>query len=126
MNPHLTTDHNNAVKWFSTCSFKNNTYANGLYLIETHKDNIVYDKPVYVGCAILDLSKLKMLEFNHDVICRQFGNKAKLIYSDTDSFVYEIEHHDIYDWQKQNETDWFDLSNTLRPDLQSNEHTTKL
>jgi hypothetical protein len=112
MNLHLTTDHN--------------TYANGLYLIETHKEKIVYDKPVYVGCAILDLSKLKMLEFHYEDIDKQFGNKAKLIYSDTDSFVYEIEHDDICEWQKQNEHEWFDLSDSERPDLQSNNNKKKL
>ena len=84
MNPHLTTDHKNAIKWFSKCKFKSNTYSNGLYMIETHKTKIVYDKPVYVGCAILDLSKLKMLEFHYHVLDNQFGDKAKLIYSDTE------------------------------------------
>jgi hypothetical protein len=42
-----------------------------------------------------------MLEFHYDVIDKQFGNKAKLLYSDTDSFVYEIEHDDIYEWQNK-------------------------
>jgi hypothetical protein len=126
MNLHLTTDHNNAIKWFSKCSFQNNTYANGLYLIDTHKDTIVYDEPVYVGCAILELSKLKMLELHYDVIDKQFGNKAKLIYSETDSFVCEVEHYDTYKWQKQHEKDWFDLSDSLRPELQSNEHKHQL
>jgi hypothetical protein len=126
MNLHLTTDPKNAIKWFSKCNFKNNTYANGLYLIETHREKIVYDKPVYIGCAILDLSKLKMLEFHYEVIDKQFGEKAKLIYSDTDSFVYEIEHEDIYKWQKENATEWFDLSDSKRPDLQSDENKKKL
>jgi hypothetical protein len=119
MNLHLTTDHKNAIKWFSKCNFKNSTYANGLYLLETHREKIVYDKPVYIGCAILDLSKLKMIEFHYDVIDKQFGEKAKLIYGDTDSFVYEIEHEDIYKWQKENETDWLDLSDSKAPDLSS-------
>jgi hypothetical protein len=61
MNLHLTTDPKNAIKRFSKCSFKNNTYANGLYVIETHKAKIIYNKPVYVGCAVLNLSKLKLL-----------------------------------------------------------------
>jgi hypothetical protein len=126
MNLHLTTDHKNAIKWFSKPSFKNNTHANGLYLIETYKEKIIYDKPVYVGCAILDLSKLKMLEFHYNVIDKQFGDKAKLIYSDTDSFVYELEHEDIYEWQRQNAKEWFDLSDSLRPDLQSDENKKKL
>ena len=99
MDLHLTTDPKDAIKWFSKCKFKNSTYANGSYLIETHRENIVYDKPVYVGCAILDLSNSKMLELHYNVKYNQFGKKAKLIYSDTDSFVYEIEHEDIYKWQ---------------------------
>ena len=126
MNLHLTTDRKNAIKWFSKCEFKKNTYSNGLYMIETHKTKIVYDKPVYVGCAILDLSKLKMLEFHYDVIDKQFGDKAKLIYSDTDSFVYEIEHDDIYKWQKENADEWFDLSDSMRPDLRSDKNKKKL
>ena len=100
MDLHLTTDHANAIKWFSKPEFKNNTHANGLYLIETHKTKIVYDKPVYVGCCVLDLSKLHMMDFHYNVIQKQFGDRAKLIYSDTDSFVYEIEHNNIYEWIK--------------------------
>jgi hypothetical protein len=122
----LTTDHKNAIQWFSKTNFKNNTHANGLYLNEMYKDKIVYDKPVYVGCAILDLSKLKMLEFHYEVRDKQFGAKAKLIYSDTDSLVYEIEHETIYEWQKENAEQWFDLSDSLRPELQSNENKKKL
>jgi hypothetical protein len=68
MDLHVTTDPKNAMKWFSKCNFKNNAYANGLYLIETQREKLVYDKPVYVGCAILDLSNLNMLEFHYDVI----------------------------------------------------------
>ena len=116
MNLHLTTDHANAVKWFSKAEFKHNTHARGLYLIETYKTKIVYDKPVYVGCAVLDLSKLHMMDFHYNVMEAQFGSRAKLIYSDTDSFVYEIEHENIYDWIKDNK-EWFDLSKSKREDL---------
>jgi hypothetical protein len=59
---------------------------------------------------MLYLSNLKMLEFHFTVIDKQFGKKANLLYSDTDSFVYEIENEDIYTWQKQTEHEWFDLS----------------
>jgi hypothetical protein len=67
-----------------------------------------------------------MLEFHYDVIDKQFGNKAKLIYSDTDSFIYEIEHEDIYKWQKDNENEWFDLSDSKRADLRSDKNKQKL
>jgi hypothetical protein len=121
MNLHLTTDHENAVKWFSKPEFKCNTYAQGLYLIETHKTKIVYDKPVYVGCTVLDLSKLHMLKFHYEVMEKQFGEKAKVVYSDTDSYVYEIEHPNIYEWMKENKT-WFDLSKCKREDLRCDEN----
>ena len=46
----------------------------------------------------------------------KFGSRAKLIYSNTDSFVYGIEHENIYDWIKENKN-WFDLSKSKREDL---------
>ncbi len=124
MNLHLTTDHENAVKWFSKPEFKNNTNAQGLYLIETHKTRIVYDKPVYVGCAVLELSKLHMLDFHYNVLQAAFGDKTKLIYSDTDSYVYELESPSIYDWKKSKE--WFDSSGSVRTGLQDFENESKL
>ena len=50
-----------------------------------------------------------MMDFHYNVIQKQFGDRAKLIYSDTDSFVYEIEHPNIYKWIKENK-EHFDLS----------------
>ena len=97
MNLHLTVDHQNAVKWFSKPELKRNTHARGLYLKETNKTRMVYDKPLYVGCAVLDLSKLHMMDFHYNVIQKAFGDRAKLTYSDMDSFVYEIEHDNIYE-----------------------------
>ena len=85
MNLHLTTDHENAKKWFSRLD----------------QNHIIYDKRVYVGCAVLDLSKLHMTDLHYKVMQQQHGDRAQLIYSDTDSFVYEIEHEDIYDWMQR-------------------------
>ena len=67
-----------------------------------------------------------MLEHHYDVIDKDFGKRANLIYTDTDSFVYEIEHDDIYDWQKKNEALCFDLSDSKRLDLKSDTNKKKL
>jgi hypothetical protein len=53
------------------------------------------------------------------VIQDQFGEKAKLIYSDTDSLVYNLEHPDIYEWIKENR-EHFDLSDSARSDMKDN------
>ena len=50
------------------------------------------------------------------MIDKQFGKRANLIYSDTDSFVYAIERNDIYKWQQDNEDLWFDMSDSKRED----------
>ena len=66
-----------------------------------YKKEIVYDKPLYVGTSVLDLSKLCMMEFHHDVIHKEYENKYDLIYSDTDSMVSNIKTNDVYEWIKQ-------------------------
>jgi hypothetical protein len=91
----------------------------GLYLIEMYKEEVLYDKPLYVGASILDLSKLCMMEFHYDVVEKEFQNKYELIYSDTDSMVYNFKHDDIYEWIKNNKHH-FDLSESERPDLKDN------
>ena len=54
------------------------------------------NKPVYLGQAILDLSKMLMYEFHYDYMRPKYGSKVKLSYMDTDSFVYKIETDDFY------------------------------
>ena len=68
VNIHATTSDKNAEKWFSKNTFKQSRYCNGLYLIETFRPEIEYDKPVYVGTSILDLSKLHMMDFHYNII----------------------------------------------------------
>ena len=46
--------------------------------------------PVYLGQAILDLSKISMYEFHYDYMKPKYGNDLTLCYMDTDSFVYDI------------------------------------
>ena len=119
MQIHLTTDHDNAVKWFSKVNFKDSKYFEGLHMIEMYKTEIKYDKPVYAGTSILDLSKLCMMEFHYNTIQTNFPGKHNLIYSDTDSMAYYIQHEDIYEWIKQNKQH-FDLSDSARADMKDN------
>ena len=64
--------------------------------VEMGKTEIKMNKPVYLGQAILDLSKILMYEFHNGYTQPKYANKAKLCYKDTDSFVYEIEIEDFY------------------------------
>ena len=73
------------------------------------KTLITYDKPVYLGTCILDLSKLLMYEFHYDVMKAKYEEKVKLLFTDTDSLCYEIETEDVYEDFKEMK-DRFDFS----------------
>ena len=61
------------------------------------KTKVVMNKPVYLGQAILDLSKIIMYEFHYDYMKTKHGNNLKLCYMDTDSLVYHIKTEDFYE-----------------------------
>ena len=54
------------------------------------------NRPAYVGMYILDLSKTLMYNFHYKYIKKKYGDRAKLLFTDTDSLTYEIEPEDVY------------------------------
>ena len=60
------------------------------------KIKVVMNKPVYLGQAILDLSKIVMYEFHYDYMVPKYGKKFDLCFMDTDSLIYNIEMEDFY------------------------------
>ena len=54
------------------------------------------NKPVCLGLSILELIKILIDEFRYDYLKPKYGEKAKLCYMDTDSFIVYIETDDIY------------------------------
>jgi hypothetical protein len=60
------------------------------------KDEVMLNKPIFMGASILDLSKLRMFRFHYDVIREKYCDKAKLLFTDTDSLCYHIEAPDVY------------------------------
>ena len=60
------------------------------------KIKLHFNKPVYLGMCILDSSKTLMYEFHYNYIKKKYGDKAKLLFTDTDSLMYEIQTEDFY------------------------------
>ena len=63
---------------------------------EMGKVRVVMNKPVYIGQAILDLSKTIMCEFHYDYMKRKYDDdKLRLCYMDTNSLIYSIKTEDF-------------------------------
>ena len=69
-----------------------------------------------VDTSILDLSKRTMIKFHYDMIHKSFEGRYNLIYSDTESLVFNRQRDNIYQWIKQKKTH-VDLSDSVRDDL---------
>ena len=64
---------------------------------EMGKVKVKMNRPVYLGQAILDLSKTIMYEFHYDYMKRKYNESdLKLLYMDTDSLVYDTKTEDFY------------------------------
>ena len=69
-------------------------FGENLMGCEMGKIKVMMDKPVYLGQAMLDLSKTVMYEFHYDYMKPKF-DKLQLYYMDTDSFLYHVKTNDF-------------------------------
>ena len=67
-----------------------------LLIMKMKNVEVKENKPIYLGQAILDIIKTLMYEFWYDYIQPRYGDKARLCYMDTDSFVMCIKTEDFY------------------------------
>jgi len=71
-------------------------FDENLVAIHMKRIELYYNKPVHLGMCILDLSKNLMFDFHYNYIKHKYGDKAQLLYTDTDSLIYDIETDDVY------------------------------
>ena len=82
-----------------------------LLIMEMKKVEVKMNKSIYLGQAILDISKTLMYEFWYDYIKPKYGNNARLCYMDTDSFIIHIISEDCYKDIANDVKRWYDTSN---------------
>ena len=93
----LVTDEENLLRWASKPSFIScKIFNEDLVAVHKTKATLTLNRPAYVGMCILDLSKTLMYDFHYNYIKSKYGDKARLLFTDTDSLTYEIEADDVY------------------------------
>ena len=77
-------------------TLSSNDFEKNLVAVHKIKETLLMNRPAFVGACILDLSKTFMYDFHYNYIKWKYGDKAKLLFTDTDSLTYEIETPDAY------------------------------
>ena len=108
----LVNNEKDARKLISKANYNRRTiFSENLMAVHMNKTHIKYNKPIYLGMCILDISKAMMYDFHYNYIKPKYGEKAKLLMTDTDSLVYDIETEDFYKDIALDVMERFDTSN---------------
>ncbi|PFX30928.1 Schlafen family member 5 [Stylophora pistillata] len=109
----LVTSDEKAKKLTNKVNFKHCTiFSEDLCAIHMGKTQILFNKPLYLGMSILDLSKTLMYNFHYNYIKPKYPEgRSKLLFTDTDSLCYEIQTEDFYKDIIDDVDRWFDTSN---------------
>ena len=106
----LVTDEKKLDKLTSKPTYVSSKIFNeNLMAVHKVKEVQTLNRLAYVGMCILDLSKMLMYDFHYNYIKKKYCDRARLLFTDTDSLTIEIEAEDIYKdfW---NDKDMFDNS----------------
>ena len=101
----------NNLKWTSKPRYvSHKVFGNDLVAICKIKVTLTLMKPAYVGMCVLELSKVLMYDFHYDYIKNKYANISRMLFTDTDSLMFETETEDIYgDFSRDKEI--FEFSN---------------
>ncbi|VDI15968.1 Hypothetical predicted protein [Mytilus galloprovincialis] len=92
----LFTDREEVKKYIKKPNFKDSIIFNDNFVaIENNVTSVKFNKPIYLGQAILDYSKQLMYSFYYDV-ANELWEKNELVASDTDSMILSVKTKDIY------------------------------
>lgn len=85
-------------------------FDENLVAIQLNKLKVVYNKPIYIGFCVLDISKTLMYDFHYNYMKMKYNENIHLNYTDTDAFIYSIITEDFYADILNEINEYFDTS----------------
>ncbi|XP_077258284.1 uncharacterized protein LOC143895192 [Temnothorax americanus] len=76
-------------------------FSENLVAIELRRLEVKFNKPVYVGMCILEISKTRLYEFHYDYMAPLYRDRCRILYTDTDSLIYSLECEDAYELMRR-------------------------
>ena len=111
VNVKLVTSKEDDKDWICGPNFNHyKIHYNRFAAIHMSKKRVVQVKPRYVGFTVLELSKFHMYDFHYNYIKPKYGDRSKLLFTDTDS-MYWKETDDFYKDISPDVHERFDISN---------------
>jgi len=108
----LRTSEKSAEKLVPKPNYERTTiFSEDLIAVHMKKMELVFNKPVYLGMSILDISKTLMYDFHYNYMKVKYGDNCKLLMTDTDSLMYEVKTEDFYKDIREDVRERFDTSN---------------
>ena len=93
----LVTNEDQAKKLISKPNYQHRTiFCENLIAIHMKKTRLLFNETVYLGMCIIYLSKTLTYDFHYNYIKPKYSDRAKLLFTDTDSLMYEITTEDFY------------------------------
>ena len=71
-------------------------FGNDLVVIRKSKVTLTLIKPAYAAMYTLDLNKVIMYELYYSYISNKYGNNLGLLFTETDSLMYEVKTEDVH------------------------------
>jgi len=111
VNVRLIADEKKLLKAVAKISFRYSEIVNEhLVMVRAARTKIKLNKPIAVGFAILEISKLIMYDFYYGYLKDKYQDRCSLLFTDTDSLCCEIQTEDLYRDMGEN-LELFDTSN---------------
>ena len=79
-----------------TKPYSHKIFDNDLVMMRKKKVTLTLNIPTYIEMCILEFSKVLMQEFIYPYIKNKYGCKSRLLFTDTNSLMYEIITEDVY------------------------------
>ena len=85
-------------------------FSDQLAAVDLGKIKAQIDKAFYVGFTVLEPCKLHLYKFHYHHIRAKFGDKAKLLFTDTDSLMYSFQEIDPFELFLKDHAEDFDFA----------------